>query len=448
MEKKEARIKCTGCGTSYKIKIPITDKPVSFTCKKCGKVLKLRIKAASAPEAPPIPARLPELETSQLPDPDMVPAKPEQKIQKSPSFVDTFLFPGATPPEEARRWIVLSDDLIKGPFTGTEIVHMIENREVTAGTSLRMGERPWIKAEDTPDFKAFFESERGQRGADLGTLSPLDKEGRAAADKAGGKSFQVQWSSLLRYPPASGDPKPLIIFFGIAFVLSIILVFPLMSSSILELTLRVCLNLAGWIVLYGYLAELMSRSMQMPDKPPPAWDFSKIKQLAVNGLKVLAVILTYWFIPVLICSGLTVFAALNSMQVLSYLLIAVTILVFFAFLCVVGAALAILAASGDVGRALNPSMVIGTIQKAGGSYPRLAIASMALGAAVLLCVVLAVVLTEIPTAGFIVAAFVMALGSSYCFFVWFHALGLFSAQIKQPTGTVVTGGSSDALSNG
>ena len=61
MEKKEARIKCSGCGTSYKVKIPVTDKPVSFKCKKCGKVLKLKVKAAEAPPAPPPPPR-PEMD--------------------------------------------------------------------------------------------------------------------------------------------------------------------------------------------------------------------------------------------------------------------------------------------------------------------------------------------------------------------------------------------------
>ncbi len=67
MEKKEARIKCSGCGSSYKVKIPVTDKPVSFKCKKCGKVLKLRIKSVS-PEAD-VPAA-PSFQTAMESEPE------------------------------------------------------------------------------------------------------------------------------------------------------------------------------------------------------------------------------------------------------------------------------------------------------------------------------------------------------------------------------------------
>ncbi len=455
MEKKEARIKCTGCGTSYKIKIPVTDKPVSFTCKKCGKVLKLRIKAVSAPEAPPPPAEKPaswlaDLETTQLPDSDSVPDKSEPKIQKAPSFVENYLFPGPTPPgtaphdaappDQVRRWIVLSDDLIKGPFTETEVVQMIKNGEVKAHTSLRMGERPWIKAADTPDFKNFFVSEHARRDAPIESFSLLDKDGQTAAGQAfSGQLFYTQWSSLVGYPVASGDPKPLIIFFAIAFGLSTFLFYDLVSRSMLEVILRLCLILAGWIVLYGYLADLMNHSMQSPEKPPPAWDFSRIKALVEQGLKVLAVLLLYALIPVGICFGLTIIFFLNAMPALGYLFIALTILVFLASLCVVSPAVAILAAAHEIGRALNPSQIIGIIQKGGVSYRMLAVASIVLGLVGLLVVVLAVFLVEIPMAGFAVAGIVMAMGLSYCFFVWFHVLGRFSAENRQLTGKVPAG---------
>ena len=441
MEKKEARIKCTGCGTSYKIKIPVTDKPVSFKCKKCGKVLKLRIKAAAAAEAPPPPERLPELETSQLPELDYVPPKPDPKLQKTPRFVDTYLFPGAGRPEQVSRWIVLSDDLIKGPFTETEIVHMIETGEVTANTSLRMGERPWIKAADTPDFKDYFVSEQAQRPTTLGSVSLLEQDERAAAEKAAaGKPFHLEWPSLVRYPVASGDPKPLIIFFGLSFVLSIILLFPLVSRSVLEVLLRLVLLFAVCIVPCGYLADLMSQSLGSPDAPPPAWDFSKIKQYVMDGLKVLAVVLAYWWIPVGICVGLTVFFILNHMQVLSYVCIAVTILVFFAFFGVVAPALAILAASSDVGRALNPSELAVMMRRAQASYLTLAVASMATGLICLVFVILALLLAEIiPDAGFVVAGIVMALGLSYCLFVWFHVLGRYAAANRELTAKVPAG---------
>ncbi|MFH0821978.1 MAG: hypothetical protein V2B18_04455, partial [Pseudomonadota bacterium] len=44
MDKKEAKIKCSTCGSSFKVRVPVTDKPASFKCKKCGKILKIRVK--------------------------------------------------------------------------------------------------------------------------------------------------------------------------------------------------------------------------------------------------------------------------------------------------------------------------------------------------------------------------------------------------------------------
>lgn len=55
MEKQEARIKCTNCGTTFKVKIPATDKPIGFKCKKCGKQLKIKPPAPKKAEAPPPP---------------------------------------------------------------------------------------------------------------------------------------------------------------------------------------------------------------------------------------------------------------------------------------------------------------------------------------------------------------------------------------------------------
>jgi hypothetical protein len=160
----------------------------------------------------------------------------------------------------------------------------------------------------------------------------------------------------------------------------------------------------------------------------------------MDGLKVLAVVLAYWWIPVGICVGLTVFFILNHMQVLSYVCIAVTILVFFAFFGVVAPALAILAASSDVGRALNPSELAGMMRRAQASYLTLAVASMATGLICLVFVILALLLAEIiPDAGFVVAGIVMALGLSYCLFVWFHVLGRYAAANRELTAKVPAG---------
>ncbi len=61
MEKKEVRLKCSGCGTAFKLKVPVTDKPLMFTCKKCGKAMRLRLQAPgkqqTVPAAPATAAR-------------------------------------------------------------------------------------------------------------------------------------------------------------------------------------------------------------------------------------------------------------------------------------------------------------------------------------------------------------------------------------------------------
>lgn len=83
MEKQEARIKCTGCGSSYKLKVPVTDKPVNFKCKKCGKILKVKVTkgtdqplvAAPTPAPTPAPARTP------APAPAPAPPEPDSPIQ-------------------------------------------------------------------------------------------------------------------------------------------------------------------------------------------------------------------------------------------------------------------------------------------------------------------------------------------------------------------------------
>ena len=97
MEKKEARIKCSGCGSSYKVKIPVTDKPVSFKCKKCGKVLKLRIKSVSpeadAPTAPSFQTAMdsePEFERTQLPDSDAYDDRAQESSVNAPTLEPHF----------------------------------------------------------------------------------------------------------------------------------------------------------------------------------------------------------------------------------------------------------------------------------------------------------------------------------------------------------------------
>ena len=138
MEKKEIRIKCTGCQASYKLRVPATDKPVLFKCPKCGKSLKLMIKAApkSAAIAPPADfapiERPPGFETTRLTDEtDVQDAPGSTPDLKVPSFVDALVGAGTpgqqiSAPGRTGMWIFLSADKIRGPFTNEQIRAMIK----------------------------------------------------------------------------------------------------------------------------------------------------------------------------------------------------------------------------------------------------------------------------------------------------------------------------------
>lgn len=509
MEKKEARIKCHGCGTTFKLKVPVSDKPINFTCKKCGKVLKIKLKASPTEEQSPPPepkASEPVIETNQMgdfadddfgnSDPSQMPSGEHQisppQFDESPvteedkrKFESTQLpefedgedigvdlsnppsqfetgrlddleltqlpdegsyqnTAGAPPvatqspadaPQQAiadgnRRWIVLDEDLIKGPFSDEEILEMIHQGEVKAETSLRMGERPWIKASEIANFRKYFHVEP-RPGADsrLAQFSLLDQEAEDAARAGSGKPFYTELASILPYPIGRGNPVPLAIFAGIVFVLSTILSFPS-----LQFFIALPINLIGWIILYGYLSQLMNYSKQYPTKAPPAWDFSRVKEMAIGGIMVLLVLLAYSLIPVTISLLLMIFFFLNSMAELGYAFIGLTVVFYVASLYFVPGSLLILEHSGNLGAALNPMKILSMIRKGGKAYRMLAVVSIVAGLACMAITILAVFLTDIPDAGFVVAGLLMALVLSYAHFIWFHVLGRFSTENKQLLG--------------
>ncbi len=507
MEKKEARIKCHGCGTTFKLKVPVSDKPINFTCKKCGKVLKIKLKASptEAPAPPPKPkASQPVIESNQMgdfadddfgsldsnqmpsgehevaPQFDDTPISSEDRKKfettQLPEFEDgedagvdlsapppsqfetgplddleltqlpdqgPYQNTAGSPPlatqapddsQEAvaagdgnRRWIVLDEDLIKGPFSDEEILEMIQQGEVRADTSLRMGERPWIKASEIANFRKYFHVEpRPSADSRLAQFSLLDQEPEDAVHGGSGKPFYTELGSILPYPVGRGNPVPLAIFAGIVFVLSTILS--------LEFLIALPINLIGWIILYGYLSQLMNYSKQYPAKAPPAWDFSRVKEMGAGGIMVLLVLLVYSLVPVTVSLLLMIFFFLNSMAELGYAFIGLTVIFYVASLYFVPASLLIVEHSGNLGAALNPMKILAVIRKGGKPYRMLAAVSIAAGLACMAITILAVFLTDIPAAGFVVAGLLMALVLSYAHFIWFHVLGRFSSENKQLLG--------------
>jgi Protein of unknown function (DUF4013) len=437
MEKKEARIKCSGCGTSYKVKIPVTDKPVSFKCKKCGKVLKLKIKSA----APPTPSFQPEMEpppqfeTSQLPDSDVYDDRAQGPSASAPSLEPHFFGraveqpPAAQTPsaqDKSRRWIVLSGDIVKGPFIDDEIVAMIRDGDITAETSLRMGERPWIKAAEIANFRDMFpERQRVSKKGPLESMQLFDDAEATEKEKTAGPPFYKELPAIIQYPVAGGGWQPLAIFVGIAFVLCTVLSF--------EFLVGLPVSLIGWVLLYGYLGSLMQFSSQSPASPPPNWNFGAAKEMVAQGGKILLVVLVCSLLPVGILLIGMIACFLNSQQLIGYILMALTVIVYAASLFMVPAALVVLGGSQNLTAAFNPGKIMAIVKKGGQPYRMLALVSLAAGLICMAVVVLAVFLVDIPDVGFLVSGLIMALVLSYGHFVWFHVLGRFVRENGQLT---------------
>lgn len=447
MDKKEARIKCSGCGTPYKLRLPVTDKPVSFKCKQCGKVLKLKIKSVeektdfvAPPEPPSDLGPIPEFETTQLPDDDYFQDqsykeyhKPQQSAPSlaQPSVVESHFFAQSVPQPPAsedkdRRWVVLMEDVVKGPFTDQEILSMIKDGEVSAETSIRMGERPWVKAVEVANFRQYFsESQRAARDP-LQSISLLEKvEDDSLPEGPPRTPFQKQWGSVLPYP-ISGK-IPFAIFAGIALVISTVLTF--------DVYYGLPLNLIGWTILYGYLDSVSLRS-RSDITSPPSWDFAKAVNMLSAGAKTLGFLMVYSMIPSVLLLVVSIALFLNEMSIGGYIGLILTILVFISSLFLMPAGLVILETSGNLAAALNPLKMVKLIKTSGSPYKALAMVSLGAGLLCLLAVVGAVFLVDIPDAGFIVAGVVLALVLSYCNFVWFHVLGRFCGENKSALGKV------------
>jgi hypothetical protein len=435
MEKKDALVKCSGCGTPYKLKIPVTDKPLRFQCKKCGKVLNIRIKAAPEQVPPPQPEEsapsdglIPEFETTQLPDSmDDQEQATVAPVGRQPSFTDSAdqSFPSAM---VDRRWLVLSNEQVKGPFTDDEVSGMIKAGEIGPDTSLRMGQRPWIRANQVPWFRDLFGPDQQSSEAPRATERDRDRE------EPTGMPFYEELGKIVPYPLRAGNWQPLAIFLGIALVIFAALAF--------EFIIGLPLSIIGWTVLYGYLTVLMKASTESPGVPPPAWDFSNVKNLLGNGIKVLLVLLVCCMIPTGISLLLMIAFFLNGMEMIGYVLMLITVAIYAATLFAVPAGLVILAKTQSLGSALSPSRLLALMKKGDKPYLMLAVISVVTGLVCMFVVLAALFLVELSDLAFVAVGLLMAVVFTYMHFVWFHVLGRYFGENSQRVSEVLASGPS------
>jgi hypothetical protein len=495
MEKQEARIKCTGCGSSYKLKVPVTDKPVNFKCKKCGKVLKVKVTTASEQEqeqaaAPPAgDATIQGFETTQLPEldgffdsggsgggkqsapspggfqldptlalfttdraggdgPKIKPTLDETVRIPEPVFEQGYadqLFPQPKAAKQAaaqapapartrgseRRWLALDDEQVRGPYTDNEVVSMIEDGEIDSETPLRMGQRPWIKAEQVADFKHCFHKGKPIRRGTKQRMDPMQSEALGEPEEPELKEtpFYEEFGLIAPYPLEKSNLIPVGIFAGVAVALCAIL------SLDFLIGLPVCI--AGWTLLYGYLITIREKTKMDPQAPLPPWNFSQAKELVLSGAKVFAVLALFSLLPVTLCLLVMIACFLNGMTLFGYLAIVLTILVFMASLFVAPAALILQDAGQGFGSALSPAKVMRLIARGKTSYKMLALTSIGGGLACMVVVLLAVFLVDIPVAGFVVAGVVMGLVLTYFNLIWFRVLGRFSRENSRIVALIV-----------
>src|SRR5208283_4956795 len=131
-------------------------------------------------------------------------------------------------------------------------------------------------------------------------------------------------------------------------------------------------------------------------------------------------------VGILVIGMITCF--LNSEQLIGYVLMGLTVLVYAASLFMIPAALVVLVSSQQVTTAFSPGKIMAVLKRGGHPYRMLALVSLATGLICMLAVFLAMFLAEIPAVGFLVSGLVMALVFSYGHFVWFHVLGRFAGE--------------------
>jgi predicted RNA-binding Zn-ribbon protein involved in translation (DUF1610 family) len=423
MEKIEVKLKCTGCGHSIKLKVPVSDKPVNFKCPKCEKVLKVRVPGAQKDdEGAPPPDGVdapPGFETTQLPDDHYdFPGPASSAVSATPASMESEVKPAA----DDARWTVRDGDAVKGPFVDHQVLEMIVKREISADTPMRIGQRPWIPAGQVSIFKPVIER-AGTVFAKSALAGVKVPEVSAAPPSA---AFYGSIQALLPYPLAAGNFAPLGIFAGIAFVISAVLcITP--EFGLLGNVAGLLINVAGWMILFGYLAGVMRNSMT-PGAAPPNWDFGDAKGLLNKGARIFAVLLVYSLIPVTVCLLLMCFFFLTAMPLYGWICLALVVVFYAASLFLIPASLTVLGISGRLGLAMHPLSLVAILRYGGRPYFTLVGFSRVAGMLCFLVTLLSVFLVDVKPVGFALGGLVMAIVFSYGHFLWFHILGRYSGE--------------------
>ncbi len=433
MEKKVVRVKCSGCASTYKVKAPVTDKPVSFKCKKCGKVLKLRLKTPETSPPPPPPMFEPpapdpmefSFETTQLPDVDTyqsapIPNEPAPEIEghvfeQAPAFEP----PKSPAAKDQRSWLVLTGDTVKGPFSDREIIVMIQQGDVVEDTQLKLGERPWIKAHEVAAFKKYLSPQPTRSSLTLTDEDePEENPKRPSREKAKVQA-PTSLKDLATFPFQRENLPSFGIFAGIAVALSMALLFVFLVG--------LPLNIVGWVVLYGYLAALLNTARKSADPQAPHWNVDLIKAEAGRGASTLLTFLFYSLLPVTILILLMIAGFLNQMPELGYIAIALIPIYYALSLFILPAALVLLNKSG-LAAALNPLKAISLVKNGGADYRSMALVCVGLGMLGFGAALAAVFLTDLELLGPIIAGLLMGIVLSYANFLWFYLVGRFTAE--------------------
>lgn len=410
MEKRDAKIKCTGCGTHYKLKIPVTDQPVSFKCKKCNKVLKLKLKSTPAPEIAPqeSPDSLDfKFETTQLPDA----ADFQDTVPRAPEIEDhTFgqsLVESKANTEANRHWIVLAGDSVQGPLTDNEIISMIERDEIAAETPLRMGERPWIKASEIPLFRDYF--------------PPKEELHEDKKEKVVPGVIGTNIAGILPIPFVRENLVPFLILTAVSVVLAILLSF--------DLFIGLGASIIGWILLYGYLGNVFQNAKTLEKFSAPSWNLNNLKVWAVSGAKFLLTLFIFCLLPTTILLAILIAGFLNNLDIMGYVAMILVIVLFLAYMYILPSVL-IVSETSSLNASLKPGNWLNIVKRYSADYKSMGIISVGLGAVILFTILSTLFLTDIQDFGFILSGLILGITLAYSNFLLFYLAGLFTQKTQ------------------
>ena len=316
---------------------------------------------------------------------------------------------------------------VTGPYKSSEIAEMVKNGAIHPETSIRMGERPWVQAMQVPDLRRLFPREVlnaiADRSDDKSTEPVAQTKQKVRIGSA--RPFYQDFGALVSYPVARGNWEPLAIFAGITFVLSSLLCF--------NFLIGLPLNILGWILLYGYLAQIMDSSSRLPEAVPPDWDFSRVAEMIQEGGKIFIILALVSLLPLTILLLMMIAGYVNGFNLIGFLSMVLIPVVFLISLCFVPGSLIRHYSNQSIGSAINPPKLISLVFTGGKPYGAIMLLSIILGLLCMMITLLSVFLTDLPGLGFIIAGLAMAAVFSLAHFIWFHAMGRLIQENKKLT---------------